>query len=193
MKFIGTDIERNIEADLYSYLPQEYADYRESRAIIKAEAAEFEALNNEISDILAQFYIDTATWGLAYWEQMSGIPVNESKSVDERRSLIKAKRRGAGVVTAALIQNVINSYSGGDVQITEDMANYTIKIKFVSNLGTPTNMPDIQSVLRDIVPAHLAISYEYKYPLWSDWNASGKTWTDITTANKTWTQYEAGI
>jgi uncharacterized protein YmfQ (DUF2313 family) len=193
VKFIGTDIERNIETDLYSYLPQEYVDYRESRAIIKAEASEFEALNSAISDVLDQFFIDTATWGLANWEVMSGIIVNESKPIEERRSLIKAKRRGTGAVTPALIQNVIDSYSGGAVQVTEDMANYTIKIKFVSNLGVPTNMPDIQSVVRDIMPAHLAITYEYKYPLWSDWNTANKTWTDINTANKTWTQYESGI
>jgi uncharacterized protein YmfQ (DUF2313 family) len=193
LRYLGTDIERNIEADLYGYLPQEYADYRESRAIIKAEAAEFEALNSAISDVLDQLFIDTATWGLTNWEQMSGIPVNEAKPIAERRSLIKAKRRGTGVVTSALIQNVINSYSGGDVQVTEDMPNYTIKIKFVSNLGTPTNMPDIQQVIRDIVPAHLAITYEYKYPLWSDWTTANKTWAQIDAANKTWTQYESGI
>ncbi|MGG2024208.1 YmfQ family protein [Gottfriedia sp. S16(2024)] len=193
MKLLGTNNERIIESDMYGYLPQEYRDYRESRAIIKAEAAEFESLNSAISDLLAQFCIDTATWGLSYWEQMCGLIVNESKPIDERRSLIKARRRGTGVVTPALIQNVIDSYSGGAISITEDTANYTIKIKFVSNYGTPTNMPDIQQVIRDIMPAHLAIIYEYKYPLWSDWSAANKTWTAINTANKTWTQYESGI
>jgi hypothetical protein len=190
---LGTDIERDVESELYTYLPKEYAEYRESRAIIKAEASEFETLSSAIKDVLDQFFIDTATWGLANWETISGIPVDETKPIEERRSLIKAKRRGAGVVTAEQIQNVINSYSGGAVQITEDMANYTIKIKFVSNLGVPTNMPDIQAVVRDIIPAHLAIAYEYKYPLWKDWNTANKTWAQIDAANKTWTQYESGI
>ena len=193
MKLLGTNNERIIETDMYGYLPTEYRDYRESRAIIKAEAAEFEALNKEISDILAQFCVDTATWGLSYWETMCGIIVNETKPVEERRSLIKARRRGTGVVTATLIQNVIASYAGGDVTVTEDNPNYTIKIKFISNFGTPTNMTDIQQVVRDIVPAHLAITYEYKYPLWSAWTTANRTWTQINTDNKTWTQYESGI
>jgi uncharacterized protein YmfQ (DUF2313 family) len=193
LKPLGTDIELDVESELYTYLPTEYAEYRESRAIIKAEASEFETLSSAIKDVLDQFFIDTATWGLANWETISGIPVDETKPIEERRSLIKAKRRGAGVVTAEQIQNVINSYSGGAVQITEDMANYTIKIKFVSTFGTPTNMPDIQQVIRDIVPAHLAITYEYKYPLYSDWNVANRTWSTINTANKTWTQYESGI
>jgi hypothetical protein len=193
MKLLGTEIIRNIETDIYSYLPKEYGDYRESRAIIHAEASEFETLNNTIADILAQFYIDTATWGLSNWETVCGITVDETKPVDERRSLIKAKLRGTGVVTPSLIQNVISSYTGGDVEITEDTANYTVKIKFVSTYGTPTNMSDVQKVMRDIVPAHLAITYEFKYPLWSDWNTANRTWTTINTSNKTWTQYESGL
>lgn len=193
MKLLGTDIVRSIESELFGYLPKEYEDYRESRAIIGAEAIEFEALNEAIADILAQFYIDTATWSLSAWEKESGITPDDSKPIEERRSQLKAKRRGTGVVTKVLIQSVVSSYAGGEIEITEEPANYLIKIKFVSTYGTPTNQTDLQKVVRDIVPAHLAVIYEFKYPLWSEWTTLNRTWTQINTSNKTWTQYENGL
>jgi hypothetical protein len=193
MKLLGTEITRNIETEMFSYLPQEYADYRESKAIIQSEAIELEALNDAISDVLAQFYIDTATWGLADWEKVCGVTPDELKPIEERRSLIKAKMRGTGVVTTALIQNVVSSYTGGDVEITEDFASYNVKVKFVSTYGVPTNMTDVQKVVRDILPAHLGLVFEFKYPLWSDWNTANRQWSAINTDNKTWTQYESGL
>jgi len=38
-----------------------------------------------------QFDVDTATWGLMYWEQMYGLPIRSSLSYEERRRLIHLK------------------------------------------------------------------------------------------------------
>jgi len=168
VKLLGTDIERNIERDMFDYMPREYEDLRESRAIIQAEAAEFETLNAAIADVLAQFYVDTATWGLANWERICGIPINESKPIDQRRSVIKSKLRGIGTVTVGLIKNVAEAYYNGQVEVIEQPSLYTVKIKFVSKLGVPPNLADIQNALREIIPAHLAIDFEFSYLLIRD-------------------------
>lgn len=161
MRILGTNIERNIERSMFSYIPQDYLNYRESQEIIKAEANEFEKLNTCISDVLDQFFIDTATWGLAKWERICGISVDESKPIDQRRSVIKSKLRGIGTVTVALIKNVAESWYNGEVEVTEQPSLYTVKIKFVSKLGVPPNLADIQNALREIIPAHLAINFEF--------------------------------
>ena len=168
MKLLGTNIERNIERDMFDYMPREYENCRESRAIVKTEAAEFEALNDAIDDVLAQFSFDTATWGLSHWERICGIPIDESKPVEQRRSVIKSKLRGIGTVTVALIKNVAESWYNGEVEVTEQPSLYTVKIKFVSKLGVPPNLADIENALREIIPAHLAINFEFSYLLIKD-------------------------
>jgi hypothetical protein len=168
VKLLGTDIERDVERSMFDYMPREYEDLRESRAIIQAEAAEFETLNDKIADVLAQFFVDTATWGLANWERICGIPTDESKPVDQRRSVIKSKLRGIGTVTVDLIKNVAEAYYNGEVEVIEQPSLYTVKIKFVSKLGVPPNLADIQNALREIIPAHLAINFEFSYLLIRD-------------------------
>ena len=153
---------------MFDYMPRDYEGYRESRVIIQTEAAEFEALNAAIADVLEQFDVDTATWGLVYWERICGISTDESKPVEQRRSVVKSKLRGIGTVTVALIKNVAESWYNGEVEVTEQPSLYTVKIKFVSKLGVPSNLTDIQNALREILPAHLAINFEFSYLLIKD-------------------------
>jgi hypothetical protein len=168
VKHIGTENVRDINRAMYDYLPSYYEDIREARAIIDAESAQFEQLYADIADVLAQFFVDTATWGLANWERICGIPTDESKPIDQRRSVIKSKLRGIGTVTVDLIKNVAEAYYNGQVEVTEQPSLYTVKIKFVSKLGVPPNLADIQNALREIIPAHLAIDFEFSYLLIRD-------------------------
>lgn len=152
-----------IRRDMGDYLPQYYRDSRAVGGILKGEAAELADLNAEIVDVLAQFFVDTATWGLANWERLCGIVTDAAKPIEQRQSVIKSKLRGIGTVTVALIKNVAEAYANGEVDVTEDNANYTIKIRYISALGVPDNIADIQNALREIIPAHLAITFEYRY------------------------------
>ncbi|MED4971317.1 YmfQ family protein [Parageobacillus toebii] len=160
--------DRDIENDLFSYMPTYYRHLRSPRAIIQTEGAEFRDLVTSIADVLAQFAIDTATWGLADWERICDIPTDESKPIEQRRSVVKSKLRGIGTVTVALLRNVAESWYNGEVEVTEQPSLYTVKIKFVSRLGVPSNLTDIQNALREIIPAHLAISFEFSYLLVRD-------------------------
>ncbi|MED0686549.1 YmfQ family protein [Anoxybacillus ayderensis] len=155
-------------SNLFQYLPNYYQDIREFQTLIGTENEEVEQLNVTIDEVLKQFYVDTATWGLAKWERICGIPVDESKPIDQRRSVIKSKLRGIGTVTVALIKNVAESWYNGEVEVTEQPSLYTVKIKFVSKLGVPPNLADIQNALREIIPAHLAINFEFSYLLIKD-------------------------
>jgi hypothetical protein len=173
------------------YLPRYYDDSRIVGNLLDQESAEVSDLNAAIADVLAQFFVDTATWGLANWERICGIKTDETKPYDQRRSAIKARLRGVGTVTVALIKNVAESYNNGEVEVTEDNANYTIAVRFVSTYGRPSNMTDIQNALREIVPAHLAIDFVFTYATWSEVDSRGQTWADIDALGETWAQYEA--
>jgi hypothetical protein len=179
LKLLGTDLTRDINRDMFDYMPKDYEELAESSAIVTAEASEFETLNADVADVLDQFFVDTATWGLDMWESICGIATDISKPYDQRRSVIKSKLRGYGTVTTAFVQSVAESYANGDVDVIEDPANYTITVKFVSEIGVPPNLPDIEQALRDIIPAHLAVDFAFKYYTVTDVQAM--TISDINT------------
>lgn len=115
-----------------------------------------------------QLNVDTATYGLKAWEEAYGIPVDVSKSDTERRERIKSKMRGTGTVTAAMVANVAQSFTGGEVTVVEHPETYSFTIKFSGQLGVPKRIDDVTAAIDEIKPAHLAFDYEYSYLLIMD-------------------------
>lgn len=152
-----------MKEQMKSYLPSYLSGSEIFDAMLGTEAVEVVELSTAIEDVLQQFYIDTATWGLDRWEKMCGIATDLSKPLDQRRSVIKSKLRGIGTVTAELVKNVAEAFANGEVDVEENNATYTVTVTFVGRLGIPPNLEDITQALRDIIPAHLGIEYVYKF------------------------------
>lgn len=164
---------------LLDYVPSYYEELLESSELLNAEDAEFARLNASIDDLLLQFNVSTATWGLREWERICGIPTDTSKTIGERRSNVKARLRGYGVVTVGHIKNVADGYYGGETEIIEKYTDYTIVIKFTSSYGIPSNLSDLQEILREIIPAHLAIEYEFKFVTYDILKSTYATYNDV--------------
>lgn len=135
----------------------------ETVAIIEALGGETDTLRASLRDLLAQCNVGTATWGLELWERQVGLDTDVSKSNADRRSRILSRLRGTGTVTVAMIQNVAESFSNGEVDVLEDPSNYHFDVKFVGTLGIPPNMADLTAALDEIKPAHLTYAYIYVY------------------------------
>ena len=166
-------------------VPEYHYASEQSKALIEAlEDASAEA-KAALEDVMAQFFIGTATWGLKYWEQTLGIPVESDKDLEYRRSRIKSKLRGVGVTTVAMIKNVAESYSNGEVAVTEFSKQFRLEIKFVGTLGIPPNMEDLTATLQEILPAHLEWEYAYIFNTWAvvgglTWGAAeSRTWGEL--------------
>ncbi|WP_019241522.1 MULTISPECIES: putative phage tail protein [Bacillus] len=183
-----SEYKRDIRTSMRYYVPRYYDDVREVEGMFDAEAKAIKQLNDDIADMLAQYSIETATWGLAYWERLVGMPTDVSKPVDQRRSVVRSKLRGVGTVTVGLIKNVAESYNNGEVEVIEQSADYTIMIKFVSNYGVPPNLADIQNALREIIPAHLALNFEFKFVLYSKIKQDYASYGALKATNKTYSQ-----
>ncbi|CAK4840692.1 unnamed protein product [Aphanomyces euteiches] len=56
--------------------------------------------------------------------------------------------------------------------------------------GIPENLADIQNALRDLIPAHLDISYEFNYFIWNELDELGKTWDQTDALGLTWEQWD---
>lgn len=151
-----------------SYLPNYYRTSEIMTNLTATEDLELQELLNKIADIFNQFFIDLADSSLERWEKDLGIEVNNSKSNDSRRSIIKSKLRGHGAVTVNLINNVSQSFSTDEVEIIEDNSNYSFTIKFVGRRGQPPNFEDLKKAIEEVKPAHLDVKYDYEYITWED-------------------------
>ena len=123
---------------------------------------EANSINDEVENTLNQFYVDSATYGLNYWEKMLGISKNNF-DYQTRRENIKAKMRSRGTTSIEVIKNICEAYSNGIVEINVDHANYSFEISFISTIGVPLSFEEMDRVVNEIKPCHLAHSYKFNY------------------------------
>ena len=159
-------------------------------AIQNTLAQELGQINIDIEDLIKQCFVDTATWGLEIWERILGIQTDKTKPLDQRRSMIKAKMRGAGIANIEQIKNIARAFLNGELDVTENFANYSIDIEFTDYGGVPPNRDDLTKILREIIPAHLEINYILNYLLWSVLRNLEWTWDDIDAMDITWADLE---
>lgn len=176
------DLEK-YSLDLTKYVPPFVCQIHEMKALYEVQGKELGDLNYYISDLLKQCFIDTATWGLLYWEDEYGIETNLSLSYEQRREILKAKKRGQGTTTKAMLKNAAEAFSGGEVSIIEDNENYLFIIQFVGVKGIPQNMQAFMNMLEDIKPAHLTYNFKYTYTIWNFIMEKKLTWNNIKTKN----------
>ena len=184
-----SDITSARGQEMMTYLPRYYENSRVMRAILQAQGSELDKLRQAFDEILAQFFVDTATWGLSIWEQMLGLPPTENETIEERRNRIKSKIRGYGTATIKTIKNVAESYDKGIIDVAEDFSKHTV-IRFVDTTGIPSNIEDLKKIVRELVPAHLAITYEFNFFLWFELESKNWTWDELDAMNLTWDQLE---
>lgn len=170
--------------DLLQYLPEYYHREGTMKTLLDSTAVEIGTLLYGVEDILNQFFVHTATWGLSLWEQELGMTVDPSKPDVRRREQIIAKLRGFGTVTKQMIINTATAFSGGEVDVIEYPAEYRFVIKFIGVLGIPPNMAGFVDMLNQIKPAHLTYSFNYTYTTWD--MLEGLIWQDA--GAMTWSQ-----
>ena len=147
--------------NLINKLPSFY-DNDITKPIQNTFAVEANSINDEVDNVLNQFYVDSATYGLDYWERMLGISKNNF-DIDTRRENIKAKMRSRGTTTVSAIKNICEAYSNGIVEIIVNHSDYSFVIDFVGTIGVPKAFAELDKVIEEIKPCHLAHSYKFNY------------------------------
>ena len=145
---------------MLGYLPPFIRKSKIFLQIMQVEGLQFDQLLSDMNGVMAQMSIDTATWGLAIYERELGLPVNPSKPLAERRSVVKSKLRGTGRVGAMLIKIVADAYTNGEVEVS---FNGKIIVTFTSVKGIPPNIQDVYAAIEEIKPAHLDVNYVFLY------------------------------
>ena len=149
--------------NLMSRLPSYYLESNEVINIQNSIEKEGNLAQEAVEDLFLQLFIDSATWGLDFWEILYGIKVNVSKDYGLRRSKIKSKMRGTGTTTVELIKNISESFVNGEVEVIEHNEEYYFEVKMVSVKGIPPNMQDLKDAIEEAKPAHLGVIYVILY------------------------------
>lgn len=172
--------------NLMKYLP---FYYQESEGIINIQhaiAKELGRLNFNVEDLRKQYFIDTATWGLAMYEIELGLRVDNTMLYADRREIIKAKLRGRGTTTVKMIKNTAEAFSGGDVDVIEYNSAYYFVVKFIGQKGIPRNLQAFSDMLDTIKPAHLGYKFEFILLTWDMFDHLGMTSNELEENNVLW-------
>ena len=132
--------------------------------LFKAESERLHAREDAVEDLRGQLDVNTATWGLDLYEKELGYIGMGTYA--ERRSLIKSKWRGLGKFDAALIKVVAKAYQNGLVE--PEFSASVINVKYTDIGGVPSNFLAFEAVLEELKPAHLALTFEFLYAMYSE-------------------------
>lgn len=154
-----------MDRKLTDQLPERYLNSPEVGAAAGILWMLGEAFRDCVLDWLEQLTIDTATWGLKYWEQTYGVTPQITDTVEERRGRVKAKMRSPQTVTAAMLENLTDSYINGQSVVTELPRQHKVQIQFNGDYGIPSNLESLTAALLEVLPSHVTYEYLYRYLL----------------------------
>ena len=154
--------------DLKTVLPPYYDDNKtmiELQDILSEYSDDGEAALQEVID---ESFVNTAAETLTRMEEILGLPYQAATETQYRRERIRAKLLGRGTTTVALVKQVAEQFTNGAVDVEEENDKYNVIITFTGTIGMPPELESLKTVLREIIPAHLAINYVIIYNTYQD-------------------------
>ena len=145
---------RQKTVDIDQYLPKFLPKSDQFKSTDAADSKEHETIRIDLQDVLDQFYVKSATWGLERWEELVGITTDEKVDTDARRQAILAKLQNPESVTLEFMTNLINRYIA-DRQgfIITHYDEYRIEILYHG--GQVTDYAQLRKDINTYIPAHI--------------------------------------
>ena len=141
-----------------SFIPWYYLESVIMNELMDASGIEFDNVRDAIDDILNQFFVATATWGLDSWEEFLGIATDTSKTIDERRQAIIQKINGSQTATLDFMTRLVNRYIDDKSGIVVDHPE-TYSIEIDIPLIDKEHLKKISQDVNTYIPAHIGPYY----------------------------------
>lgn len=171
---------------MISCYPAVVRSIKEFQAIIDAEYPEFEQLHESNEKVLNDAYLYTMSEGrVKEWEAILGIKPLENSTVADRRDTIIARIRGQGKLNTALINSIVNAFTGGTAE-----SYVKDSVLYVEITPPPDNkqyqFANVEQELRKKIPAHLGFQVSRNYLEWNEVKDTYATWQDVKDSFATW-------
>lgn len=160
------------------------------KAYLEAEQIVLDDEERALLSLMSEFTVETATFTLPLWATLGGVEDNKELPLDIRRSNIIASFRAKDITTPMAIKSIVESYSNAECEVTEVFGEYYFIIKFVSKVGKPSRIDQIQTIIDKIKPAHLGYKFIFRYRTWGEVNALNKTYKTYKAGQKTWLDFK---
>lgn len=169
MKFYEKYFAGNYD-ELITYYPRFYRDVFEMVEILKAHGRIADELEENIERTYLNSFIDYADEEtIAKLEKFLMIGLNKSRSLEERRRLVKSYFVGFGKVSASMLEEMITSYTNAPVKSRfepyDEEGNNRLYIEFERGKEPTLYMSDIMLLLSKKLPAHIeyqaAVVYKF--------------------------------
>lgn len=114
-------------------------------------------------DTAAQLYPDSMTWLLETEERAANLP--SIGTLEERRTALIARWRGAGKCDVERIQSVCDSWRNGEISV--GFAKGVIVLTFIGAYGipAPAELAALQEAVDRTIPCHLAVQFLWRWLL----------------------------
>ena len=140
------------------YLPDFLNDLPEQKAIMEINSREIARVKFLFEDVLNQFNVETATWGLRIYEDYYLIPYNPSISYEERRKTINSYMMSKGPTTAEFIKKIASIYAE-EVEVIRHDAELWVDIILQTSSGFDDFIEKLMQKIKIIVPAHIGTHF----------------------------------
>lgn len=145
---------RTQTVNISRYLPDFLQKDDNFRAVCEACSWEHEKMRRAILNVLDQFFVGSATWGLEMWERVLNLHPAPTESYAFRRKKIIAKLQGSNTSTVALMNQIVNAYGFGYVEEHND--------KYYFNIYTTCLIEADRRAMKEQIlfyrPAHLGVN-----------------------------------
>jgi hypothetical protein len=143
-----------IKQRMMDSLPSYYNESPEADAIMHGNAVELQKRRDEADDLLNQFFVLTATWGLSSWERVLALPLMPHATIEFRRQRILAKLNGAAPVTIRYLTDLVNTFlSNKSAKIVEFNSQYRFDVEML--MDQYVDVKQVENAVKEVKPAHL--------------------------------------
>ena len=112
-------------------------------------------------------------------------------TTEERREAIAALLR---ISEDSLTPEAINdTLTGCGIRAKAEETAEGLRVIFPKTAGIPADFEQIQSIILDILPCHLAVEFYFRYLTWAGCEAAEYTWDEVETAQHTWESFQLAV
>lgn len=171
-------------------VPDYYYISEQSRSLIESLSDASVEAKAALEDVMKQFFVKTATWGLTLWEQQVGIKTDPSLSIEDRRAAVLQKLVATGNTTAEMIRDLTKSITGYEARVIVN-SDYSFSLEFISETSgfADIDVDEVRRIVEQIKPAHLR--FVISGITWGDIESVGLTWQYFDDNPTTWDEFES--
>lgn len=153
---------REEDINLAEYLPVFVSQDKEIQTLLSVESKEHDRQRALLTEILKQFFVHSATWGLDAWEKVFAIYSKPNESYELRRAKIYAKLRSKQISTVQFLTQLASKFFPEQAKVEIKERNPKNLFYLIANY---TALDNDYFALRDAIetykPAHLAMIIQH--------------------------------